>query len=291
MTMFMGMTGLSMPLAALVALGPARGVGKDAQGAECGVDGLGHLHLLFLIGLGEGVEDDEEAEEQGDEVGIGDQPAVRLILLLRRSSRLMPRAPSFPAASSMKPASLTSSMRGFMPSRMEMTPSSIISRRWCSSRMRMRILPAKGKKEEIGDAHAVDGGDEGHGDAFAHLLNIVKMLHDLNESQHRAQDADGGREASGRLEDHGEPFLVLHGESRLTRMILRSSLGSVPSTASMRDRLRNGSWMVCRSASRLTTPLRRALLAKATSRRISSSFCLRGAEKTCARLRNAARPW
>src|ERR1039458_6104127 len=77
-------------------------------------------------------------------------------------------------------------------------------------------------------------------------------------------------------------------ESRLTLMILRSSLGWVPSTASMRGCLRNGSWMVCRSASRETTPLRRALLAKETSRRMSWSFCLRGAAKTCARLRKAA---
>ena len=67
-------------------------------------------------------------------------------------------------------------------------------------------------------------------------------------------------------------------------MILRNSLGSVPSTASIRACLRNGSWMVCRSASSETTPLRRALLAKATSRLRAASFCLRGAEKTCARL-------
>jgi hypothetical protein len=111
------------------------------------------------------------------------------------------------------------------------------------------------------------------------------MLHDLDQAQHRAEDADGGREAAGGLEDRGEPLFVSMVESRLTRMILRNSLGSVPSTASMRVCLRKGSWMVCRSLSSETTPLRRALLAKATSWRMSWSLCLRGAAKTCARLR------
>ena len=77
MTMFMGMAGCVGAAGAAGLLGGlARGVGKDAQGAEGGVDGLGDLHLFFLVGFGEGVEDDEEGEEQGDEVGIGDQPAV-----------------------------------------------------------------------------------------------------------------------------------------------------------------------------------------------------------------------
>ena len=60
-------------------------------------------------------------------------------------------------------------------------------------------------------------------------------------------------------------------------MILRNSTGSVPSTASISVCFRNGSWMACRSASSETTPLRRALLANATSSRISCVSCLRGA--------------
>src|SRR5579863_2730718 len=77
-------------------------------------------------------------------------------------------------------------------------------------------------------------------------------------------------------------------ESRLTCMILRRSEGSVPSTASITVCFRKGSWMVCRSASSETTPLRRALLAKAIRSLMSSSLCLRGAAKTCAMRRNAA---
>ncbi len=72
-------------------------------------------------------------------------------------------------------------------------------------------LAGEGQEEEIGDAHAVDGGDKGDGDAAAHLLNVVQMLHDLNQPQHRAENADGGREASGRLEDRGQPLFALRG--------------------------------------------------------------------------------
>ncbi len=71
-------------------------------------------------------------------------------------------------------------------------------------------------------------------------------------------------------------------------MILRNSAGSVPSTASISVCFKNGSWMACRSASSETTPLRRALLANATSSRISCASCLRGAANRCPRLRNAA---
>ena len=91
---------------------------------------------------------------------------------------------------------------------MEITPSSIISRR------RWRVADAdahfagEGQEEEIGDAHAVDGGHEGHGDAAAHFLHVVEMLHHLDEAEHRAENADGGREAAGRLEDRGQPFFV-----------------------------------------------------------------------------------
>ena len=70
-------------------------------------------------------------------------------------------------------------------------------------------LAGEGQKEEIGDAHAVDGGDKGDGDAAADFLNVVEMLHHLNQPEHRAENADGGRKASGRLEDRGQPLLVL----------------------------------------------------------------------------------
>src|SRR5579863_9629523 len=77
-------------------------------------------------------------------------------------------------------------------------------------------------------------------------------------------------------------------ESRLTRMILRKSAGSVPSTASIRVCFRNGSSIAARSLSSETSPLRRALLANATIWRIRCPSSLRGALKTCTRLRNAS---
>ena len=39
-------------------------------------------------------------------------------------------------------------------------------------------------------------------------VDVVEMLHDLDESEHGAQNADGGRKAAGRLEDRGQPLLV-----------------------------------------------------------------------------------
>ena len=196
-------------------------------------------------------------------------------------------------SSARKLCSLISIMRGFMPSRMEMTPSSIISLRRCSSRMRMLELAGGGQEEEIGGADAVDGGDEGDGDAAADLIDVVEVLHDLDEAEHRADDADGGREAAGGLEDGGNALFDL----RLTlsisiSMIWRSSEGSVPSTASMRAWLRKGSWIRSRSWSRETMPLRRALLAKPTIWRSEPGRRLSWmAERRGTRRRRRSRRW
>ena len=111
--------------------------------------------------------------------------------------------------STRKPSSLVSSMRGFMPSRIEATPSSVISRAICSSRMRSFIFPATGKIEEVGGTDAVDGGHEGYGDAASDFVDLVEVLHDLNQSEDRADDADGGGKASGRLEYLGNLLFVL----------------------------------------------------------------------------------
>ena len=105
---------------------------------------MGDLGLLLLVGFRAGVEDDEEGEEQGDEVGVGDQPAVVVDVVggAPRFERAMFQARfscttcgasvfggGVAAALPWKPASLISIMRGFMPSTMEMTPSRAISRR------------------------------------------------------------------------------------------------------------------------------------------------------------------
>ena len=72
-------------------------------------------------------------------------------------------------------------------------------------------LAGEGQEEEIGDADSVDGGDEGDGDAAAHLLDVVEVLHHLDQPQHRAENADGGRESAGGLEDRGKPLFALGG--------------------------------------------------------------------------------
>ncbi len=43
---------------------------------ESRVDGCRDLLLLFLIGLGEGVQDHKKCKQQGNEIGIGDQPSI-----------------------------------------------------------------------------------------------------------------------------------------------------------------------------------------------------------------------
>ena len=69
-------------------------------------------------------------------------------------------------------------------------------------------LAGEGQKEKIGDADAIDGGHKGHGDAAAHFLNIVQMLHHLDQAEHRAENADGRRESARRFEDRRQPLFV-----------------------------------------------------------------------------------
>ena len=101
-----------------------------------------------LIHLRRGIEHYEEREKQGDEVRVGYQPALVIGMLFMTFlaahavfSRLGSAAGGAASllagfalrfASAKKPSNLVSIMRGFMPSRMEITPSSIISRTICS---------------------------------------------------------------------------------------------------------------------------------------------------------------
>jgi hypothetical protein len=52
--------------------------GKDAESLESRLDGMSDLGLFALVGSRAGIEHDEESEEQGDEVGVRDEPAVVL---------------------------------------------------------------------------------------------------------------------------------------------------------------------------------------------------------------------
>ena len=70
-------------------------------------------------------------------------------------------------------------------------------------------LAGRRQKKQVGGAHAVNRGDESHGDAAPDFINVIQVLHHLDESENRADDADGGRKSSGSLENLGYAFLVL----------------------------------------------------------------------------------
>jgi hypothetical protein len=99
-----------------------------------------------FVDLRRGVEHDKEGEQQRDEVGVGNQPAI-VIGVARAARRRLIRSSGTSAAALVmrlgkEASSFSSSMRGFIPSRMETTPSSVISRMICSSRMRIFSFPA-----------------------------------------------------------------------------------------------------------------------------------------------------
>ena len=70
-------------------------------------------------------------------------------------------------------------------------------------------LAGGGEADEIGDGDAVDGGDESDGDAAADLVDVGEILHDLDEAEDGADDADGGGVAAGSFEDGGDFFFDL----------------------------------------------------------------------------------
>src|SRR6185437_2775651 len=124
---------------------------KDAHLLERRRDRRLQLHLLALVRLPGREQHYEEREQQRDEVRIRNQPA----LVPRAALMLSPVAPAVSHrastvstaffASKRKVRSLISIVRGFIPSWIDVTPSSIISRSVCSSCCRMRSLPAIGR--------------------------------------------------------------------------------------------------------------------------------------------------
>lgn len=78
--------------------GPTRTC-TDAELLEAGGDGAGQACHSGLIHLGRRVEDDEEGEEQGHEIGIGDHPSFLVAMLLHPLLHYAPRALLFGSSS------------------------------------------------------------------------------------------------------------------------------------------------------------------------------------------------
>ena len=123
--------------------------------------------------------------------------------------------------------------------KIEITPSSIISPRRYSSRPDPH-LACHGKQKQIGDSHSIDGRHKRHRDAATDLLNVVEVPHHLMSRAPRRECRPWAKStADSNTAGSRSSFSVA--ESRTTCMILRSSAGSVPSTASITDCRRNGS--------------------------------------------------
>ena len=60
-----------------------------------------------------------------------------------------------------------------------------------------------GQEDQVGGSQAVEGGHEGHCHPGAQFGRLGKMLHHLDEAQHRPQDADGGSIPPGGFKDPG----------------------------------------------------------------------------------------
>ena len=86
----------------------------------------------------------------------------------------------------------------------------MISSRWIARAPRDAAeLGRQRQQNEVGGAHAVHSGDERHGNAAAQLGWLPQALHDVDEPQHRAQNAEGRRVARCRFEHLGGRLRVL----------------------------------------------------------------------------------
>src|SRR3954468_19823611 len=70
-------------------------------------------------------------------------------------------------------------------------------------------LAAYWKEEKIGRSNSVDGGHKGNRDAAANFADIIEMLHHLDQTKHRADDAHGRRKSAGGFEYFGNVIFVL----------------------------------------------------------------------------------
>src|SRR5208282_2270545 len=125
---------------------------KDSHLLESDLNSQRQHSDFSLVDLRRGVEHNKEGKQEGDEIRIGNQPAVVIGVTgvsFAASHALNSSEAAGSRTSVRNPSSFSSSMRGFIPSRMETTPSSVISRMICSSRMRIFNLPAAGSKMRL----------------------------------------------------------------------------------------------------------------------------------------------
>jgi len=64
------------------------------------------------------------------------------------------------------------------------------------------------EKEKVRHADAINCGNEGDGDAASDFADVIEVLHDLNEAENGADDADCRREATSGFEHSGDVVLV-----------------------------------------------------------------------------------
>ena len=185
---------------------------EDAHLLESLLHRRGDFPHLALIDLGGGKKNHEEGEQEGDEVRIGDQPTFVVHVLggfFLSAHEEDSRDSSGGGASAKKALQLGLDHAGIQAFQdgdhafqhhlphLVLGPNADLE------------LAGGGQEEQVGGAHAVNRGDEGHGDAAAHFVNVVQVLHHLDEAQDRPDNANRGRESAGRLEHLGNALFVL----------------------------------------------------------------------------------
>ena len=131
-----------------------------------------------------------------------------------------------------RPRSFWSIRRGFSPSWMARMPSSITrGGARCAPRARAAWL-AERQEDQVGRADAVDRRDERDGDARPEVARVGEVLHHVDQTEHRAEDADRRRVAARRLEHARRRFVVSSRLQFSASSIARSVVEFVPSTAS-----------------------------------------------------------
>src|ERR1700722_14981652 len=125
--------------------------GEGTQLLKSAMNGFGNLSHFLVVHPGSGVKNHEESEKQSHKIGVGNQPPLVTDRGSLTGSAAHAGCGSGCVCSSLYPSSLVSSLRGFMPSRIEITPSRVISRKTCSSRPLIFSLPENGKKSRLAD--------------------------------------------------------------------------------------------------------------------------------------------